>query len=113
MKDIVNFDLYEEMLTEKVNSEKETQSAEYDSPSPIKLVQDQINLGPWSKAVLAQYEKLKLTRDDPNLRRSARRKNINKGYKDPTYSEKDCIACSIKPPSISATVIKNLGATFL
>jgi len=38
MKDIVNFDLYEEMLTEKVNSEKDTQSAEYDSPSPIELV---------------------------------------------------------------------------
>ena len=46
------------------------------------------------------------------MRRSARRKNINKGYKDPTCSEKDCIACSVKPPSISTSVIMNLGATF-
>ena len=67
-------------------------------------------LGP--KLFLAQSGKLKLTADDPGLRRSARRKNINKGYKDPSCSEKDCVACSVKPPTISANVIKNLGATF-
>jgi len=112
MKDSVNFDLFEDLISQNDNTAEAAKSTEHKSPSPVKSPPDQQHLGPWSKDVLAQSGKLKLTADDPGLRRSARRKNINKGYKDPSCLEKDCVACSVKPPTISANVIKNLGATF-
>jgi hypothetical protein len=41
------------------------------------------NTCPWSKSLLAEAGKLKLTEDDPELRRSIRRKDLVKDYKNP------------------------------
>lgn len=35
--------------------------------------------GPWSAALLSKARKLKLTEDDPSLRRSTRQKDLKKG----------------------------------
>ncbi|KAG2539614.1 hypothetical protein PVAP13_9NG466914 [Panicum virgatum] len=104
MKDSINFDLFEDLISQNDNTTEAAKSTEHKSPSPVKSPPDQQHLGPWSKAILAQTGKLKLIADDPGLRRSARRKNINKGYKDPSCLEKDCVACSVKPPTICANL---------
>jgi len=49
------------------------------------------NTCPWSKSLLAEAGKLKLTEDDPELRRSIRRKDLVKDYKNPFCADKDCI----------------------
>lgn len=68
--------------------------------------------GPWSKALLAKAGKLQLFDEDSRLRRSCRQKIQKKGFKNTTCSDKYCIACDSKPPTMSPSIIKNLGATF-
>ncbi|OEL23309.1 hypothetical protein BAE44_0015672, partial [Dichanthelium oligosanthes] len=68
--------------------------------------------GPWSKALLAQDGKLKITEKDAELRRSSRMKKINRCFKNASCLDKSYIGCSIEPPIISPSVIKNLGTTF-
>ncbi|CAN6209522.1 unnamed protein product [Urochloa humidicola] len=68
--------------------------------------------GPWSKALLAEAGKLRLSEDDPLLRRSCRMKTLNKGYKNSGCKDKQCLACDAVPPSIPPSIIKNLGADF-
>ncbi|RLN32882.1 hypothetical protein C2845_PM03G23690 [Panicum miliaceum] len=46
------------------------------------------------------------------LRRSDRLKKLNKGFKGKACTDKQCLACSITPPTLTPSVIKNLGATF-
>ncbi|CAN6305666.1 unnamed protein product [Urochloa humidicola] len=70
------------------------------------------SIGPWSKALLAEAGKLKLSEDDPELRRSCRKKEQNKGFRHKTCQDKKCIACEAGPPTLSPSVIKNLGAEF-
>ncbi|KAF8690609.1 hypothetical protein HU200_040979 [Digitaria exilis] len=68
--------------------------------------------GPWSKSLLISAGKLKLSEEDPSIRRSCRQRKHNKGFKGVTYKDKSCIACDAKPPTISPSIIKNLGTTF-
>jgi uncharacterized membrane protein YcgQ (UPF0703/DUF1980 family) len=37
---------------------------------------------------------------------------LNKGFKINNCSDKHCLACSATPPTLSSSVIKNLGITF-
>lgn len=36
----------------------------------------------------------------------------NKGFKGKTCADKRCFACESNPPTISSSIIKNLGSTF-
>ena len=38
--------------------------------------------------------------------------NLKKGFKDPQCSSKGCLGCTVVPPNLSSSVIKNLGASF-
>jgi hypothetical protein len=70
--------------------------------------------GPWSTALIdlaaqnGNYSILK----DAKTRRSLRQKALHKGYKNSPCSNKNCLGCSLDPPTLSPSVIKNLGATF-
>ncbi|KAJ1261734.1 hypothetical protein BS78_09G053800 [Paspalum vaginatum] len=46
------------------------------------------------------------------VRRSSRLKQLNKGFKKGTCLYKNCLACSASPPTITPSVIMNLGASF-
>lgn len=52
------------------------------------------------------------TLSDEDLRRSRRTANHNKGFKGSGCKDKNCIGCSVKPPFLSQSVIRNLGETF-
>jgi hypothetical protein len=41
-----------------------------------------------------------------------RQKALHKGYKNSPCINKNCLGCSLDPPTLSPSVIKNLGATF-
>lgn len=64
--------------------------------------------GPWSKVLLSKAGKLKLSDDDPELRRSYRMKEQNKGFKGKSCADRKYIACESDPPIISPYIIKNL-----
>ncbi|CAN6342228.1 unnamed protein product [Urochloa humidicola] len=49
---------------------------------------------------------------DTEVRRSDRKKQQLKGFKNHTCMSKDCLGCSREPPTLSPSVIKNLGVTF-
>ncbi|CAN6338219.1 unnamed protein product [Urochloa humidicola] len=68
--------------------------------------------GPWSKALLVEAGKLKLSEDDPLLRRSCRMKTLNRGYKNAGCKDRQCLTCDAVPPNIPTSIIKNLGADF-
>lgn len=68
--------------------------------------------GPWSRALLAKAGKIHISEDDPGLRRSCRQKQYKRGYKDMACKDKLCLACDASPPTISPSIIKNLGASF-
>jgi len=117
MLDSIDFDRFEDQLPKQTNSSTvfqspEAQSSQPSTPASVQVTKKLNNVGPWSKAVLAKAGKLKLNADDPELRRSLRRKNLNKGYKDPCCSDKSCIACFVNQPTISPSVITNLCVTF-
>jgi hypothetical protein len=70
--------------------------------------------GPWSTALLdlaAQNGNSSVLRDVKTIR-SLRQKALHKGYKNSPWSNKNCLGCSLDPPTLSPSVIKNLGATF-
>lgn len=50
--------------------------------------------------------------EDASVRRSLRIKNNSKGFKKKGCPEKNCLSCAAEPPTISRSVIKNLGSTF-
>ncbi|CAN6223988.1 unnamed protein product [Urochloa humidicola] len=71
--------------------------------------------GPWSKAYLAQAISTKAKKDavvDSDLRRSERKKRQQKGFKDHGCPHNGCFGCNINPPTVSPSIIRNLGATF-
>lgn len=49
---------------------------------------------------------------ETEVRHSDRLKDQNNGYKRNRYPHKDCFACSGAPPTLSSSVIKNLGTKF-
>ncbi|CAN6362888.1 unnamed protein product [Urochloa humidicola] len=70
------------------------------------------SIGPWSKALLAEVSKVKVSKEDPELLCSYRKEAQNIGYKNPTCQDRKCLACEATPPTISPSIIKNLGADF-
>jgi hypothetical protein len=49
---------------------------------------------------------------EAKARRSLRQKAPHKGYKNSPCSNRNCLGCSLDPPALSPSIIKNLGATF-
>lgn len=49
---------------------------------------------------------------DATLRRSERLHNNTKGFKSPTCKNKNCLGCSSNPPTLSSSVVRDLGASF-
>lgn len=49
---------------------------------------------------------------DALLRRSARLHNNSKGFKSSGCKNKSCLGCSSDPPTLSASVVRDLGASF-
>jgi hypothetical protein len=47
-----------------------------------------------------------------DLRRSDRLHSLNKGFKSAICRDRDCLGCSSDPPSLPASVVRDLGATF-
>lgn len=114
----LNCDHSTSMAEDLINAaEVENEGQHSGSPSPLSdtdLNLDQVSPSsrPWSAALLAKTGKLKLTEDDPSLRRSLRHKVQKKGFKHRTCQDRHCIACEADPPTIPPSIIKNLCATF-
>jgi hypothetical protein len=69
--------------------------------------------GPWSTALLdlvAQNGNSSVLKDAKT--RSLRQRAFHKGYKNSPCFNKNCLGCSLDPPTLSPSVIKNLGVTF-
>ena len=49
---------------------------------------------------------------DANVRRSARVHSKTHGFKSPSCRDKSCLGCSTNPPSLSSSVVRELGSTF-
>jgi len=49
---------------------------------------------------------------DANVRRSARVHSKTHGFKSPSCRDKSCLGCSTNPPSLSSSVVRELGITF-
>jgi hypothetical protein len=69
--------------------------------------------GPWSTTLLdmAAQKGNSLEQNDAITRRSLWQKALHKGYKNSPCINKNCLGCSLDP-TLSPSVIKNLGATF-
>ncbi|RLM73972.1 hypothetical protein C2845_PM15G02250 [Panicum miliaceum] len=84
--------------------------------TPFEQLQHKISpsCGPWSKTFVDQAELAKQASvlEDPAKRRSLRVKNVKRGFKDPQCSSKTCVGCTVVPPILSLSVIKNLGPPF-
>ncbi|KAF8645965.1 hypothetical protein HU200_066058 [Digitaria exilis] len=49
---------------------------------------------------------------DSTLRRSDRPKLTNRGFKASSCTDKKCFGCEMNPPTLSTSIIKNLGKDF-
>jgi len=49
---------------------------------------------------------------DLELRRSERVHNLHKGFRSPICKDQNCLGCSTHPPTLSTSVVHDLGATF-
>jgi hypothetical protein len=49
---------------------------------------------------------------DAYVRRSARVHSKNQGFKSPSCRDRNCLGCSTNPPSLSSSVVRELGSTF-
>jgi len=99
----------------------ETSSVEINSqmPSPgtlVELIKQKISpsTGPWSKSFLDKAEAVKQATvlEDPAKRRSKRVILQKNGFKNPKCTSKNCLGCTVSPPALSPSVIRNLGSTF-
>ncbi|KAG2597833.1 hypothetical protein PVAP13_5KG278800 [Panicum virgatum] len=91
--------------------------AENSSPgTPLEQLHNKVfsTSGPWSKTLIdkAQQNRLDDLHEDPAVRRSKRMEIQKNGFKDSSCNRKNCLGCTVKPPSLSPSVIQNLGATF-
>nr|TKW35949.1 hypothetical protein SEVIR_2G409100v2 [Setaria viridis] len=100
-------------------------SANNTQSSPVTPVQGLLkkvaaSAGPWSKSLLQQASMLdKVPQDvsgnplsDDELRRSSRTAKHNNGFKASGCKDRNCIGCSVKPPLLTQSVIRNLGESF-
>ncbi|CAL5091143.1 unnamed protein product [Urochloa decumbens] len=92
---------------------------ELQSPvTPLEKMQTRISpsTGPWSKELLDQVAKGKKVIDNEltgaTVRHSYRQKAQKKGFRTSPCPDKNCLGCSVQPPTISPSVIKNLGSSF-
>jgi hypothetical protein len=54
----------------------------------------------------------KLIISESEVRRSERLLSLNKGFKPSTCTERNYLGCATKPPLISSSVVRDLGASF-
>ncbi|PUZ69713.1 hypothetical protein GQ55_2G132800 [Panicum hallii var. hallii] len=76
-------------------------NSEVPSPAtPLEQFQQKISpsTGPWSKSLLDQAGQAKLVEKN--------------GFRDVQCSKKGCLGCLVTPPTLSPSVIRNLGASF-
>ncbi|RLM99871.1 hypothetical protein C2845_PM06G27630 [Panicum miliaceum] len=50
--------------------------------------------------------------EEQGVRRSLRVRTSNRSFKKNSCSEKNCLACAVDPPTLSDSVIRNLGISF-
>lgn len=104
VENLVNADFQDDVpQTEDAPPSPESTEINLDNVSP--------STRPWAKSLLTRAGKLKISEDDPSLRRSSRQKALNKGFKH-SRCHGHCVACEAIPPTISPSIIRNLGATF-
>lgn len=70
--------------------------------------------GPWSQQLLdlAAQNEISEQALSPASRRSACKKEQLKGFKGSSCANKNCLGCAEDPPTISPSIIRNLGASF-
>lgn len=85
-------------------------------PMELSLVSSKIRTPPPSGSHSATAPRAKrgkaLIISEASLRRSTRIHNNTKGFESPGCKHKDCLGSSSNPPTISSTVVRDLGATF-
>jgi hypothetical protein len=73
------------------------------------------NISDFQSTPRAKQKKFSTPRSAPlyeeEVRRSPRLKSLNKGFKPKSYDDRYCFGCNVSPPTLSARVISNLGAT--
>lgn len=105
----------EELMTADSTEDEPALQNEVASPTSefaVDLNKVSPSTGPWAKSLLRKARKLKITEDDPSIRRSARQRDQNKGFKHKSCQDRHCLICEAPPPNISPSIIRNLGATF-
>ena len=84
--------------------------------NPLETLKQKVSStpGPWSKSFLDQAKHLQKSSllEDPHKRRSKRVLNQKQGYKNPQCMDKNCLGCTLVPPNLSPSVIRNLGESF-
>jgi hypothetical protein len=102
--------------SEQMQSPEGTSSQTLFSVSPPDKIKEKVvtTPGPWSQQLLDLAAQNKITDQAlcPANRRSARKKDQLKGYKSLACASKNCLGCDVIPPTISPSIIKNLGASF-
>jgi hypothetical protein len=101
---------------EQLQSPEGTSSHTLFSVTPPEKIKEKVvtTPGPWSQQLLDLAAQNK-TSDQalcPSNRRSAHKKDQLKGYKSSTCANKNCLGCDVVAPTISPSIIKNLGASF-
>ncbi|KAF8720685.1 hypothetical protein HU200_023587 [Digitaria exilis] len=105
--------LAEDLLEAEIQKESPVVDTFSSPPSEtVNLANVSPSTGPWARSLLIKAGKLKVSEDDPALRRSCRQKSHKQGFKGKRCQDKQCIACHSHPPTISPTIIKNLGTSF-
>jgi hypothetical protein len=102
--------------SEQMQSPEGTSSQTLFSVTPPEKIKEKVvtTPGPWSQQLLDLAAQNK-TSDQalcPANRRSARKKDQLKGYKSSACANKNCLGCDVVHPTISPSIIKNLGASF-
>jgi hypothetical protein len=102
--------------SEQMQSPEGTSSQTLFSVTPPDKIKEKVvtTPGPWSQQLLdlAAQNKISDQALCPANRRSARKKDQLKGYKRSACASKNCLGCDVIPPTISPSIIKNLGASF-
>jgi hypothetical protein len=82
--------------------------------TPLEQLKSKIALtpGPWSSTLLSLAAKGKASENIMDTHTRRRQKGLYKGYKGSPCTNKNCLGCSMDPPTLSPSVIMNLGATF-
>jgi hypothetical protein len=102
--------------SEQLQTPESTPSQTLFSITPLDKIKEKVvaTPGPWSKQLLDLATQNKTSDQDlcPASHRSARKKDQLKGYKGSTCANKNCLGCDMVPPTISPSIIRNLGASF-